>query len=164
MKTFRNTLMAAVALFMGISLTACSDANEYKDADTNNPTFDTTHPETVDGTKWVRGSGIKYNVNGQEVQGFVESLDFTVEADENGTQQVEVKMSEGVTKGTWLNDAGTYEYTYSHVTGKIDILKSVTDDKGKVSKSVLFTGIVNSNVLTLAHFGDTPIQTYLVKQ
>ena len=152
----------------------CSDANEYEDTDTANPTWvkgytdslKIAHPETVAGTRWVRASGLKTNAFGQEVQGFVESVSF-VSAD-----SASVKMSKGVTEGTWVDESNTnalpyYEYTYSNVTGKVEILKQTKNDKGAITKSAIFTGIVVSGdreVLTLAHFGDTPVQTYLVKQ
>ena len=124
------------------------------------------HPESLASTRWVRGSGIKKNAYGQEIQGFVESLNF-VSAD-----SVAVKMSEGVTAGTWVDESNTdatpyYEYTYAANTGKIEILKRVIDDKGKVSKSAIFTGVAVSGsreVITIAHFGDTPVQSYLIKQ
>jgi hypothetical protein len=85
---------------------------------------------------------------------------------------VAVKMSQGVTEGTWVDESNTsalpyYEYTYSKNTGKLEILKRVVDDKGKVSKTAIFTGVAvsgTSEVITLSHFGDTPVQTYLVKQ
>ena len=158
----------------GISLTtACSDANEYKDARTDNPSWienytDSTkiaHPESLANTRWVRGTGIKTNALGQEVQGFVESLNF-VSAD-----SVAVKMSEGATAGTWVDDSNTeklpyYEYTYSVNTGRIEILKE-TKNGNTVTKSAIFTGVAVSgllDVITLAHYGDTPVQTYLVKQ
>ena len=41
------------------------------------------------------------------------------------------------------------------------------DDKGKVSKTTIFSGVATSEkkeVITIAHFGDTPLQTYLVKE
>ena len=124
------------------------------------------HPETVAGTRWVRASGLKTNAFGQEVQGFVESVSF-VSAD-----SASVKMSKGVTEGTWVDESNNdalpyYEYTYSNITGKVEILKQTKNDKGAITKSAIFTGIVVSGdreVLTLAHFGDTPVQTYLVKQ
>ena len=78
---------------------------------------------------------------------------------------------------TWTDDSNNdatpkYEYTYSNVTGRVEILKMVKNDKGAVSKSAIFTGIVVSgtlngnaiDVITLSHFGDVPSQTYLVRQ
>ena len=175
MITFKKSIFAAFAVVAGISLTtACSDANEFEDANTTNPSWvdnyndslSIPHPETVANTHWLRGSGIKKNAYGEEVQGFVESLNF-VSAD-----SVAVKMSQGVTEGTWVDESNTnalpyYEYTYSSNTGRIEILKRVVDDKGKVSKTAIFTGVAVSGskeIITLAHFGDTPVQTYLEKQ
>ena len=167
-------MIAMAALLMGVAVASCSDANEYEDTDTANPTWvkgytdslKIAHPETVAGTRWVRASGLKTNAFGQEVQGFVESVSF-VSAD-----SASVKMSKGVTEGTWVDESNNdalpyYEYTYSNVTGKVEILKQTKNDKGAITKSAIFTGIVVSGdreVLTLAHFGDTPVQTYLVKQ
>lgn len=167
-------MIAMAALLMGVAVASCSDANEYEDTNTANPTWvkgytdslKIAHPETVAGTRWVRASGLKTNAFGQEVQGFVESVSF-VSAD-----SASVKMSKGVTEGTWVDESNNdalpyYEYTYSNVTGKVEILKQTKNDKGAITKSAIFTGIVVSGdreVLTLAHFGDTPVQTYLVKQ
>ena len=96
----------------------------------------------------------------------MESLDF-VSAD-----SVTVKMSQGATEGTWVDDSNTdrvplYEYTYSETTGKIDIMKRIVDDNGRVSKTVIFSGMANTgtmDIITIVHFDDTPSQTYLVKQ
>ena len=167
-------MIAMAALLMGVAVASCSDANEYEDTNTANPTWvkgytdslKIAHPETVAGTRWVRASGLKTNAFGQEVQGFVESVSF-VSAD-----SASVKMSKGVTEGTWVDESNNdalpyYEYTYSNITGKVEILKQTKNDKGAITKSAIFTGIVVSGdreVLTLAHFGDTPVQTYLVKQ
>jgi hypothetical protein len=167
MNTIKKSIFAVFAVVAGLSLTtACSDANEYENANTNNPAWSGSHPEELTGTKWVRGSGIKFNAYGEEIQGFVESLNFA-KAD-----SVAVKMSQGATEGTWVDESNTsalpyYEYTYSKNTGKLEILKRVVDDKGKVSKTAIFTGVAvsgTSEVITLSHFGDTPVQTYLVKQ
>ena len=168
MNTIKKSIFAVFAVVAGLSLTtACSDANEYENANTNNPAWSGSHPEELTGTKWVRGSGIKYNAYGQEVQGFVESLDF-VKAD-----SVAVKMSEGITSGTWKDDSNTegtpyYEYKYSNVTGTVEILKESKNDKGAVTKTTIFTGVAvtsgTKEIITLSHFGDIPVQTYLVKQ
>ena len=155
-------------------LTSCDDANEYEDTNTDNPSWvqgyndslQIAHPQSLAGTRWTRGSGLKYNAYGEEVQGFVESLNF-VSAD-----SVAVKMSQGTTAGNWVDESNTqyvpyYEYTYSETTGSFEILKRVVDDRGAVSKSAIFTGVAVSGtreVITVAHFGDTPVQTYLVKQ
>ena len=160
-------------LSFSVALTSCDDANEYEDTNTDNPSWVTgyndslqiAHPQSLAGTRWVRGTGLKLNAYGEEVQGFVESLNF-VSAD-----SVAVKMSLGTTAGTWVDESNTdylpyYEYTYSEKTGSFEILKRVVDDRGAVSKSAIFTGVAVSGtreVITVAHFGDTPVQTYLVK-
>lgn len=175
MKTLKNTMIAMAALFMGAAIaTSCGDANEFEDTNTDNPSWvdnyndslTIPHPESLASTKWVRGTGLKTNAYGEDVQGFVESLTF-VSAD-----SVAVKMSQGTTTGTWVDESNTeylpyYEYTYAANTGKLEILKRVEDDKGKVSKTAIFTGVAVSGkkeVLTIAHFGDTPVQSYLVKE
>ncbi|MCR5395238.1 MAG: hypothetical protein K6E86_07585 [Bacteroidales bacterium] len=154
--------------------TACDDACEYLDTDTSNPSWvqgyeegdEVSHPESMANTVWTRGSGLKYNAYGEEVQGFVESMNFFC------ADSVIVVMSEGCTSGTWTDESNTekvpcYEYTYSVATGTVQVLKSSKDDSGKVSKSVIFTGVATQGkkeVLTVCHFGDTPVQSYLVKQ
>ena len=178
MKIFKKYLIGFAYLIcylsFSIALTSCDDANEYEDTNTDNPSWvdgytdslSIAHPESVANTTWVRGTGMKTNAYGEEIQGFVESLAF-VSAD-----SVAVKMSEGKTSGTWVDESNTanqpyYEYTYSNATGKFEILKRVIDEKGKVSKSAIFTGVAVSGkkeVITIAHFGDTPVQTYLVRQ
>ena len=178
MKKINNKLAALsfiICLFsLSVALTSCDDANEFEDTNTDNQSWvdnyndslKISHPESIAGTRWVRGTGIKVNAYGEEVQGFVESLDF-VSAD-----SVAVKMSQGTTAGTWVDESNTsnlpyYEYTYSATTGRLDILKLVRDEKGNISKSAVFEGIAVSgqqDIITLVHYGDTPVQTYLVKQ
>ena len=179
MKTISKKHLIALSfiicsLSFSVALTSCSDANEYEDTNADNPSWvdnytdslKIAHPESVANTKWVRGTGLKKNVYGEEVQGFVESLDF-VSAD-----SVAVKMSQGATQGTWVDESNTeatpyYEYTYSNITGRVEILKMTKDDKGKVSKTTIFTGVAvqgKREVLTVVHYGDTPVQSYLVKQ
>lgn len=175
MNTFKKSVFIALAAVAGFGLTtACSDANEYEDFDANNPSWvdgyndslKIAHPETLAATKWVRGTGLKVNAYGDDVQGFVESVNF-VSAD-----SVVVKMSQGTTEGTWVDDSNTeklpyYEYTYSNVTGKVEILKLTKNDKGAITKNAIFTGVAVSGsreVMTLVHYGDVPLQTYLVKQ
>jgi len=181
MKAFKKSAFALAALLIaGLGLGACSDANEYEDAQTDNPSWvegytdslAISHPESLTGTTWVRGSGMKYDAYGNEIQGYVESLNFST------ADSVVVKMSEGVTNSstlsnaTWTDDSNSdetpyYEYTYSSTTGKVEILKLTVDEKGKVSKVVIFSGIAVSGtkeVITIAHYGDVPVQTYLVKQ
>ncbi len=168
-------MLAAMTLLFGASMvSSCGDANDYEDTNADNPSWvngyndslKIAHPETVANTKWVRGTGLKTNAFGDEVQGFVESLNF-VSAD-----SVAVKMSQGTTQGTWVDESNTeatpyYEYTYSNTTGRVEILKMTKDDKGKVSKTTIFIGVAvqgKREVLTIVHYGDTPVQTYLVKQ
>ena len=166
MKIFSKSIVAA-SLLMALGIASCTDANEYEDTKTNNPSWsNATHPETLDGTQYVRATGIKVSAFGNEIQGFVESLNF-VSAD-----SVAVKMSQGATEGTWTDESNTertplYEYTYNTADGKIEINKRVVDDKGKVSKTVIFTGSAISadkEIISIVHFGDTPAQTYLVRQ
>ena len=124
------------------------------------------HPESLDGTKWLRADGRKYSAFGQQVQGFVESLDFA------RPDSVAVKMSQGTTEGTWTDESNTektplYEYKYNSATGSVEIVKLVKNDKGAVTKPVIFQGVAvegKQTVLTIVHYGDSPIQTYLVKQ
>lgn len=174
MNTFKKSIVAGVLSSLLVSLSSCSDANEYEDAFTDNPswvegytdTLKIAHPESLASTTWVRGSGLKTNAYGQEVQGFVESLNF-VSAD-----SVCVKMSQGTTEGTWTDESNTektplYEYKYNNATGTVDILKRVVNDKGAVTKQTIFQGIAvngKQTVMTVVHYGDSPIQTYLVKQ
>ena len=169
------TMIAAMALLFGAGLaTSCGDANEYEDALTDNPSWVNNytdslkidHPESLANTRWTRASNMKTSAFGQEVQGFVESLNF-VTAD-----SVQVKMSQGTTEGTWTDESNNeripfYEYTYSATTGRLEILKLVMDEKKNISKSAVFVGIATSgkqDILTVVHYGDTPVQTYLVKQ
>lgn len=166
MKKFNKSIFCVAALLAGMCATSCEEANEFADTNTANPTWGDSHPETLASSVWVRGKGMKYNAFGEEIQGFVESIDF-YRAD-----SCVVKMSEGVTKGTWTDESNTestprYEYTYSNVTGTIEILKESRDDKGKVSKTTIFTGVAavgKPQVITMSHFGDTPQTTYLVKK
>jgi hypothetical protein len=174
MKTFRNMIIALATLTAGFAIASCSDANDYEDANTDNPSWITNytdstavpHPESLAGTKWVRGTGLKKNAYGEDVQGFVESLDF-VSAD-----SVSVKMSQGATAGTMGADDSNneklplYEYSYSDKTGAVQILQRNVN-KGTVTKKPIFVGVAVSGtqeVITIVHYGDTPAQTYLVKQ
>ena len=173
-KILTPIIMTAVVAAAALTTAACSDANEYEDYNADNPSWvkdyndslKITHPESLANTSWVRGTGLKTNAYGEEIQGFVESLDFVSE------DSVAVKMSQGVTEGTWTDESNNektplYEYTYSKVTGRIEILKLTKDEKGKVSKTAIFTGVATAEqkeIITIAHFGDTPLQTYLVKK
>lgn len=173
MKYNQIAIWSLLAL-MGIAWVSCGDECDYLDTNTDNPSWvsgyedgdEVKHPESLASTQWVRGKGLKYNAFGEEIQGFVESLDFYT------ADSVIVKMSQGCTEGVWVDESNTeklpsYEYTYSDQTGTIQILKAVRDENNKVSKYVLFTGVVTigkKEVLTICHFGDTPVQTYLVKK
>ncbi len=170
MKIFRITMIAMAALTMGLTIASCSDANEYGDADTNNPSWSESgtiaHPASLAGVKYVRATGFKKNAYGEEVQGFVESLDFVNE------DSVIVVMSQGTTEGTWLDESNNedtpkYEYTYTEQTGAIAIKKMKKDDKGNLTKQDILVGVAVSGTqegITMMHYGDTPSQTYLVKQ
>ena len=77
MNTFKKSIVAGVLSSLLVSLSSCSDANEYEDAFTDNPSWvegytdslKIAHPESLASTTWVRGSGLKTNAYGQEVQG-----------------------------------------------------------------------------------------------
>lgn len=187
MKLITKSIILSGVLLAGMAMASCDDANEYEDARTDNPSFvvnytDSTevqHPETIGNTTWVRGSGIKYNAFGQEIQGYVESMAFEDDS-------VAVKMSEPATVAqlgdaaanyTWTDDSNNeatpkYAYTYSPTTGRVEISKLIKDEKGNISPTVIFTGTFVSgtlhgnaiDVLTVSHFSDTPVQTYLVRQ
>lgn len=179
MKKFKMSIMLFAALAAGISFTACSDADEYADTDTDNPSWVNgyndslaiAHPESIDGTTWVRGTGLKTNAYGEDVQGFVESMVFANDSVVVKMSQPALPSSWDTSNVSWTDDSNSesnkYEYAYSAVTGKFEVYKKVTDDKGKVSKSAIFTGIAvngTQNVITVAHYGDSPVQTYLVMQ
>ncbi len=175
----KNNIFLCLASALALTFaTACSDACEYLDTDTDNPSFvkgyeegsEVGHPESLAATKWVRGNGLKYNAYGEEIQGFVESMDFF------STDSVRVVMSQGCTEGTWTDDSNTakvpsYVYTYSSATGTVEIKKAVqkTDANGRTSTSLekVFIAVVTQGkkeVLTVCHYGDTPTQTYLIRQ
>ena len=159
------------ALTTGLAIASCDDANEYEDTNTNNPSWvngyndslQIAHPQTLDGTNWVRGTGLKKNAYGEEIQGFVERLNFV------SSDSVKVTMSQGATEGTWTDESNTealplYEYTYSDKTGNIAIKKMKKDDKGNLTKTNIIIGVAVAGSITVVHYGDTPVQTYLVKQ
>lgn len=178
MKTLKIFALAALT---AVSLGSCSDACDYLDAETDNPSWvndykegsAVAHPETLAGTVWSRQSGLKTNAYGEDVQGFVESINFVSE------DSCSVKMSEpqfpahfNASFITWVdesNDEATplYAYAYSDVTGAFTVKKTEIDDKGKVSLKEIFSGVAvadSRNVITVAHFGDTPTQSYLEKK
>lgn len=160
-------------LIMGLAIASCGDANEFGDTQTNNPSFtngytddaSVSHPASLSGTVWERGTGIKVNAYGEDIQGFVESIEFVSD------DACIVKMSQGATAGTWVDESNNedtpqYEYTYSETSGAISIINSVKNDKGAISKVTLFSGVAVSgdkDIITIVHFGDTPVQTYLVR-
>lgn len=171
MKLFRISTISALVFLFVFCVISCGDVNEYADTNTDNPSFGspegTLHPETLEGAKYVRAHGIKFNAaEGKEVQGFVESVEFT------SADSVKVFMSEGTTSGTWIDDSNDkfqphYYYTYSSTTGRIDIKKRIVDDKGAVSLNTIFMGTAitgTEELITIVHFGDIPSQTYLKKQ
>lgn len=174
MKIFKKTIMVCMVALVGAGIASCEDANEYEDARTDNPSWvdhytdslNIPHPETLAETKWLRASGVKVNAYGEEVQGFVESLDFVSE------DSVAVKMSVGTTSGTMVDESNDpdktpyYYYDYSSRTGAVEIMKTTYID-GTPSRTTIFTGVAVSgkqDMITIVHFGDTPVQTYLVKQ
>lgn len=174
MKIFRNTMIALAALTTGLAIASCSDANEYEDTNTApyswvdnyNDSLKIAHPESLVNTTWVRGAGVKKNVYGQDVQGFIESLRFVRE------DSVVVVMSQGPNEGTWVDDSNTeavpmYEYSYSSKTGSLEIKKVARDEKGNLTKKNIIVGVAVSGKqegITAVHYGDIPVQTYLVKQ
>lgn len=177
MKIFKKAVFASMAALLAIGFTSCEEANEYEDAYTDNPSWvedynDTlaiAHPDSLANTTWERGRGIKFNAYGEEILGYVKSLEFITK------DSVVVTMSdEGVINGTMgADDSNTrekpYEYTYTNVTGALTILKETINDKGAHTKTAIFTGVAVSNtkhgdMITIAHFGDTPVQSYLVRK
>lgn len=177
MKLFKKLVPAAVALFSTACFYACTDACDYLDTNTNNPSWvenynDSTkiaHPASLASTTWVRTAGLKTDVYGNDIQGYVESVAFT-DADSCVVKMSApsyVQSTYSYTDESNTQKTPKYEYTYSDVTGKFEILKMVKDEKGKVSKSAIFTGIAvdgTKSVITISHFGDTPVQSYLTKQ
>ncbi len=176
MKLFNKSVWMGAALFVAAGFVACEDANEFEDARTDNPSWvkdytdslEIAHPDSLAQQVWVRGEGIKINALGEEVQGYVESMDFITK------DSVVVTMSEGVTKGTMgADDSNTrenpYEYEYTSETGTLKVKKLVEDEKGNISKVDIFVGVAVSgtkhgDMLTVVHYGDTPAQTYLVRK
>ena len=173
---FNKSFLFGAAFLMAIGFVACDDANEFEDVRTDNPSWagkyndslKIAHPDSLAQQMWVRGEGIKFNAFGEEVQGYVESMEFITK------DSVVVKMSEGKTAGTMgADDSNTrenpYEYEYTNETGDLKVLKLVKDDKGNISKVAVFVGVAVSgtkhgDMLTVVHYGDTPAQTYLVRK
>lgn len=171
MKIFNKSIFAAAAL-LAVGFVACDDACEYEDTRTDNPSWvkgyndslAISHPDSLAQQFFLRGEGIKFNAYGEEVQGYVESMDFITK------DTVIVVMSQGKTAGTMgADDSGKFEYEYNVETGNLRVLKEMIDDKGKVSKVEIFSGVAVSgtkhgDILTVMHYGDIPAQTYLVRQ
>ena len=158
MKNNMKTIWSAAILVLGLGLTSCSDANEYEDSYTDNPQYAEQYPESIDGTTWVRGTGMKYSALGEEIQGFVDTLQFF------SADSVYVKMSQGVTNGTWTNESGKFKYVYSSKDGVVEIKKKSDPKVNSFSGRAIIAAHNNKDVIILSHFGDTPSQTYLVKE
>lgn len=176
MKLFNKSLLVGAASLMAVGFVACEDANEFEDVRTDNPSWvkdytdslDIVHPDSLAQQLWVRGEGIKFNALGEEVQGYVESMEFITK------DSVVVKMSEGKTAGTMgVDDSNTrenpYEYEYVSETGVLNVMKLVKDEKGNISKVAVFVGVAVSgtkhgDMLTVVHYGDTPAQSYLIRK
>lgn len=168
MKALKKSIFAFAAILMGVCMTACSDANEYGDANTTNPSMGDSHPESIENSTWVRAQGAKFNAYGEEIQGYVDTLKFISDT------EVIVSMSEGKIPESMkptkqmVDDSNnesnpTYEYTYNNINGEIDIQKVTVNSKGAVSKTTLFLGVAAGKYVVVSHFGDTPSQSYLVQ-
>lgn len=176
MKLFNKSFLAGATLLLAVGLVACEDACEYDDSKTDNPSWvngytdslQIAHPDSLAGQVWVRGEGIKFNAYGEEVQGYVESMEFF------SKDSMFVTMSKGVTAGTMGVDHSNtrenpYKYEYVKETGNLNVVQTVIDDKGRRSEVTIFSGIAVSDtkfgdMLTVVHYGDTPAQTYLVRK
>lgn len=161
---------------MAVGFVACEDANEFEDVRTDNQSWvngytdslEIAHPDSLSQTEWVRGEGIKFNAYGEEIQGYVANIVFF------SMDSCYVTLSQGKTEGVMgNNDSNTrenpYKYTYTDVTGVVQIFKTVIDDKGRRSEVGIFEGVAVSgtkrgDMLTVVHYGDTPAQTYLVRK
>ncbi len=177
MKAFKKIVPAIAAVLLSSCFMACSDANEYEDFNDKNwssqetqynDSAKYTHPESLTGTYWVRGTGFKFNAYGEEIQGYVESIDFVDDT------YVVVRMSKGIlpesikNTAVWVDDSNTdklpqYEYKYAANSGSVEILKEIVDEKGKVSKVAIFTAVAVGETVVVSHYGDTPSQTYMVR-
>ncbi len=172
MKLFNKSLMMGATLLLAVGFAACEDACDYDDAYTDNPSWsngqELAHPDSLTGQVWVRGEGIKFNAYGEEVQGYVESMNFF------SADSMFVTMSKGTTSGTMGVDHSNtrenpYKYEYVKETGSLNVVQTVIDDKGRRSEVTIFSGVAVTgtkfgDMLTVAHYGDTPVQTYLVRE
>lgn len=185
MKLIKISSVLAGLFLGGLALASCSDANEYKDYNSDNPSFvpnytDSTsveHPDSLAGYTYERAAGIKTNAFGKDIEGYVEKIVFESDSAIVTMSVDSATINQIPNTYTWYDDSNTdetpkYEYTYSATTGNIEILKKVTDDKGNVSKSTAFTGVALTGtyknepieVLVVSHYGDVPSQTYLIRQ
>lgn len=183
MKTFKKSVLAIFAVAVAAVFTACSDANEYGDSNTTNPTWGSEHPASISGSVWNRTAGLKTNAYGQDVMGYVASVDFYREdscivamsdKDANGNKiNTDAQGKDLFSTAVWVDDSNSeslprYSYEYNETSGALSIFKVTYDSKNKATKTVVFTGVVaESNgkaVMTISHTSDTPSQTYLVKK
>ena len=89
----------------------------------------------------------------------------TAEAEETSTEPLTIAPSKALTFHIGGEQDFAIDVTIDKMT--VDNLFAERDDKGNISKSAVFVGIAVSGtkeIITIAHFGDTPAQTYLVKQ
>lgn len=169
MKAIKKSIIAIAAVALAVCSTACTDACDYLDNDTNNPSFGKNHPESITGSVWNRAA-LKKNADGQTVMGYVEKLDFFKE------DSVNVVMSDTLANGskinvgadgkslfstaTWKNESAGYKYEYNHDSGALDIFE--VDKKG--SRTTKFSAVVTADVIVISHTTDVPSQTYLKKE
>ncbi len=177
MKILKNIVPAFLALLATTAFVACNDANEYEDTNTDpysavtnyNDSLTIAHPETLSGTTWQRTNGINVNVYGENVQGYIESVQFIDDTYCVVTMSEPEDIPSSISNSaTWLDETTTedapYEYAYSNVTGSVDIYSYVEDSKGNKSRTNIISGVAvngNQTILSLSHFGDVPQTSYL---
>jgi len=183
MKIFKKSVLAILAVSLAATFTACSDANEYGDANTSNPSWGINHPASISGSVWNRTAGLKKNAYGQDVMGYVASVDFYMadscivamsDKDANGkTINTDANGNAIFPTSVWVDDSNNeslprYNYEYNETSGALSIFKVTYDSKNKATKTVVFTGVVSESngktVMTIFHASDTPSQTYLTKK
>ncbi len=178
MKVLKNIVPAFLALLATTAFVACNDANEYEDTNTDpysavtgyNDSLTIEHPSTLSGTTWLRASGLNVNAYGEDVQGYIESVQFIDETYCVVVMSEPDNPSSISNSATWLDESNTdddpnYEYNYSSANGSVDIYSYVEDSKGNISRTNIMSGSVvigNQTVLSIAHFGDTPQTSYLL--
>lgn len=169
MKAIKKSIIAIAAVALAVCSTACTDACDYLDNNTNNPSFGTDHPEAVAGSVWNRAD-LKKNADGQSIMGYIEKLDFFKE------DSVDVIMSDTLSNGskinvgsdgkslfstaTWKNESAKYKYEYNSDSGTLTIFE--VDKKG--SRTVKFNAVVTTGAIVVSHTTDVPSQTYLTKE